>query len=91
MIVFLIQLHLDYSSNAIRRSRETHDQVAYQVFAEANGVLRASKGVRGPLVTYQEQGAHSFGSLAAIARAQYRPWREAANPASSQRARGLAL
>jgi ribose transport system substrate-binding protein len=40
--------------------------------------------------TCQESGAHSFGRLAAIARAQYRPWREAANPASSQRAHGLA-
>jgi integrase len=40
--------------------------------------------------TCQESGAHNFGRLAAIARAQYRPWREAANPASSQRAHGLA-
>src|SRR6266853_2564539 len=38
----------------------------------------------------QESGAHSFGRLAAIARAQYQPWREAANPAASQRANGLA-
>src|SRR5271154_899645 len=38
----------------------------------------------------QESGAHSFGRLAAIARAQYQPWREAAHPAASQRANGLA-
>src|SRR5271168_3941195 len=38
----------------------------------------------------QESEAHSFGRLAAIARAQYQPWREAANPASGQRAHGLA-
>ena len=38
-------------------------------------LLRASRGMRGPLI---------------IARAQYRPWREAASPASSQRAHGLA-
>ncbi len=49
--------------------------------------IPAEKCVR---FTCQESGAHSFGRLAAIARAQYRPWREAANPASSQRAHGLA-
>src|SRR5271156_1908463 len=40
--------------------------------------------------TCQESGAHSFGRPAAIARAQYQPWREAANPATSRRAHGLA-
>src|SRR5271156_4069947 len=38
----------------------------------------------------QESGAHSFGRLAAIDRALYQPWREAANPATNQRATGLA-
>lgn len=38
----------------------------------------------------QESKAHSFGRLAAVVRAQYRPWREAVNPASSRRAHGLA-
>ena len=49
--------------------------------------IPAEKCVR---VACQESWAHSFGRLAAIARAQYQPWREAAHPASGQRAPGLA-
>jgi len=69
---------------AAQLAAETNTQVFMPLELELDAPTSDTPPRSGVRFTRQESGAHNFGRLATIARAQCQPWREAEHPASSQ-------